>query len=102
MSITRGIPAALSGYGPGMGIAGSVLGQAFIGCTVLLSDFTIGLSTESTGLSSHPVHNFNLNNTTTVQGLNFYQYGDVNTLQTKRYIQIKCITFNAFESKKTS
>lgn len=58
--ITRGISTALSRYNPGMSIADCVLGQTFIGCAVLLSDFPVSLSTESTGLSSHPVHNFNL------------------------------------------
>lgn len=58
--ITRGITTALSRYNPGMSIADCVLGQAFVGCTVLLSDFPVSLSTESTSLSFHPVHNFNL------------------------------------------
>lgn len=43
-----------------MGEANGILGHALVGCAVLLSDFPISLSTESTGLSSHPVHNINL------------------------------------------
>ena len=57
---TSGVPAALCRQNPGMSVADCALGQASIGCAVLLSDFPISPSAESTGLSLHPVHNFNL------------------------------------------
>jgi len=58
--VTGGVAAALSGDHPGMGVADGVLDQASIGGLVLLSDLSVSLSTESTGLSLHPVCHLDL------------------------------------------
>lgn len=60
LCLTTGVPAGLCWQNPGMSKADCALGHVSTGCAVLLSDFPISLSTESTGLSLHPVHNFNL------------------------------------------
>lgn len=60
LRVTIVLPAALSRQHPGVSVADCVLCQAPVGCAVLLSDFTVSLSTESTSLSSHPVDNFHL------------------------------------------
>lgn len=59
-SFTRGVTAALCRQNPGMSEASCVLGHPFVRSAVLLPDFTVGLSTDSTGLASHPVNHFNL------------------------------------------
>lgn len=74
--ITRGITAALSRQNPGMSEADSVINHTFVGCLELLSDFAISMSTESTSVSSHPVHNYDLEKPQTVQGLLYFPYGD--------------------------
>lgn len=58
--LTSGVTAVQSRENPRMGVADCVFGQAAVGCAVLLSYFPIGHSTESAGLSLHPVHNFHL------------------------------------------
>lgn len=60
LCLTSGVPTALGGQDPGMSITDCALGHTSVGCAVLLSDFPISLSTESTGLSLHPVHHFYL------------------------------------------
>lgn len=100
--ITRGISTALSRYNPGMSIADCVLGQTFVGCAVLLSDFPVSLSTESTSLSSHPVRNFNLKKNPNSLEYALLEISIHIAFRTKRCVQIYCITFNAFRSKKTS
>uniref|UniRef100_A0A3P8S2Z1 Uncharacterized protein n=1 Tax=Amphiprion percula TaxID=161767 RepID=A0A3P8S2Z1_AMPPE len=60
LCLTVGVPAALAWYNPGQGVAFFILGQTSGGSAILLPDLPVSLSTESTGLSLHPVGNLNL------------------------------------------
>ena len=52
--------AVLSRDHPGMGVADGVLGQLSVGGAELLSDLSVGLSTDSACLSLHPVGQLDL------------------------------------------
>lgn len=60
LRLTAVVPATLSRQNPGMSKGDRVLGQVPAGHTELLFDLPVSLSAESTSLSLHPVHNFNL------------------------------------------
>ena len=63
ISLTSAVTAALGRKHPGVGEAGRALGLVSTGGGVLLSDLSVGFTTETTSLSLHPVHNINLKDT---------------------------------------